>query len=193
MEQIRAFIAIELSVETKSYLSVIQSTIKSIDPDIAKWVNTDNIHLTLKFLGNINPASINSINQNIQNVAFSNKAVNLNLGELGFFPDSKRIRVIWIGFKGELRGLIDIQKELDTRLSKIGFQIEKRSFNPHLTLARVYDNIDDTRRKSFFEQVISSIEIKDHVFEASRISLIKSELLRYGAVYTNISSFNLIS
>ena len=94
-QSIRTFIAIELPSEVKTLLDNVQQGLKAL-PLKAKWVRTQNIHLTLKFLGNIDPANIEDIGRAMADAAGDCAPLTLTVGGIGFFPGVKRPRVVWL-------------------------------------------------------------------------------------------------
>jgi len=189
MEYIRSFIAIELPEDIRHQIKLIQDKFKLVDPSSSKWVDPDKIHLTLKFLGNITASQINTINNSVAETLTGKNKFRLILGNPGAFPDKKRVRILWVGVDGDLQPLNVIQQELDTNLEPSGFEAEKRSFRPHLTLARIYDNVSIERRQALGNLCDSIISDNKSSFEVSAIVLFKSELTRSGPMYTKLNSF----
>jgi RNA 2',3'-cyclic 3'-phosphodiesterase len=190
-EQVRSFISIELPEETKLGLDQLQNALKGPLQSCAKWVNPESIHLTLKFLGNIELSQINSIAAAMQDTTRSFEGFRLQISGLGAFPNVTRVRVIWVGIQGDLEKLIKLQKLLDFNLAKLGYLPEKRAFVPHLTLARVRDYASPAERLALGELVSS---IKNHsVFniEINSLSLMRSQLTPKGAIYSKLRSIRL--
>ena len=142
MEQIRSFIAIELPEEVKTGLKQVQDRLKSPDPSSAKWVDPQSIHLTLKFLGNVDADKIDSITQAIQDAASTVTSFDLKINGLGCFPNPRRVQTIWIGLTGDIDKLQALQRNIESYVSPLGFPTEKRPFTPHLTLARVREYVN---------------------------------------------------
>ena len=179
-QKIRAFIAIELPDSVKTLLGQVQQELKSLGLK-ARWVRAQNIHLTLKFLGDINAGDIDSIGNAMADAAAGCATLTLKIGGIGFFPGIQRPRVVWVGLGGDIPNLLNMQRNLEDRLATVGFAKEKRSFKAHLTLGRFRQaaNSDTVHRilKDF-------IDLGSHQFMAGRITLFKSVLKPSGAVYS---------
>jgi 2'-5' RNA ligase len=149
----------------------------------AKWVQPENIHLTLKFLGNINPGDIDKIGGAMLEAVDDFAALNLVAVGVGVFPGIKRPRVIWVGLGGQIQLLFAIQRMLEDNLAALGFKKEKRPFKGHLTLGRFRQTVNpDTIRQIMREHANLSSE----EFTAKRIILFKSDLKPTGAVYSQL-------
>ena len=112
----------------------------------------------------------------------------LEVRELGVFPNLKRVQVAWVGVKGEVDIIQQLQQRIESGLVPLGFASESRRFTPHLTLARVNNRASPNERQRFGELIASSSFEAVHSIEVSAVSLIKSQLTREGAIYTRISS-----
>jgi 2'-5' RNA ligase len=191
MEQIRSFIAIELPPEIKFALKNIQHPLKSKYPAFAKWVNPDSIHLTLKFLGNVDIALIDAILQRTQEASRNTPPFILNINELGAFPNLRRVQVIWVGIGGEVAKLQGLQQAIESNLVPLGFPSENRPFVPHLTLARVQESAGADERQALGE-AITRINIEFNlVIKVKSINLMRSQLTRSGAIYNCVNSIEL--
>jgi len=188
MEKIRAFIAIELPAEIKLELARLQDRLKEDGQPRIKWVNPDGVHLTLKFLGDIDPAMVGKINEAMTDAAAETLPFTLDLRQPGAFPDLNRVQVIWVGLGGELNALKGLQQNLESRLAKLGFPPEKRTFKPHLTLARVGEGATAQQRQRLGELIASAGFETDRRIKAEVINLMRSQLTRTGAIYSRIGS-----
>ena len=182
----RAFIAIDLPESVKSFLSEAQEALKLYGFRV-KWVRPQNIHLTLKFLGNTAAADTDKIAEAMRLAASNYPVVSLTAKAIGVFPNVRRPRVIWTGLKGQLEILENLQQTLDAHLADLGFQREKRAFKSHLTLGRVKGKIASTRMKAALDKLK---EFESESFEINQIILFKSELRPSGAVYTKVHQVN---
>jgi RNA 2',3'-cyclic 3'-phosphodiesterase len=190
-EQIRSFIAVELPDKVKDGLGRIQSTLKSDDPNCTKWVDPQSIHLTLKFLGNIDVNRIDAITGAMQDTAALFDEFRLQIGGLGAFPNLRRVQVIWVGIKGDIERLLALQKNLDTKLAKLGYLPEKRAFVPHLTLARVRDYASPAERLALGELITGTRENLMFNVAVTSLSLMRSQLNPKGAIYSQLRSVEL--
>ncbi len=190
MEQIRSFIAIELPNELKLKLAQLEAQLKADQQPWVKWVRPESIHLTLKFLGNIAIDTTAAITRAIEESVRGLAPFRLKVKELGVFPNLKRVQVAWVGISGELDKLSRLQKQLESNLSPLGFAPESRSFTPHLTLARLSNRASLSDRQSF-GNLIASTKFEDGDIKVDAINLMKSQLTKAGAIYTQISSVRL--
>lgn len=179
---IRAFIAIDVPEEVKQVLSQIQEELKQTRAAV-RWVKTDSIHLTLKFLGNIDPSRIEPIAAAAAEAVKNEPPLTLELGGLGAFPNLRNPRVVWIGIRGEVERLCRIQARLEQGLEALGFPREERPFRPHLTLGRVKDK----RRSCALMESLTALPVPEgNSFDAKEIILYKSDLRPTGAIYTKL-------
>jgi 2'-5' RNA ligase len=188
---IRSFIAIELPAEVSATLEEIQKALKSPQHNFVKWVPPMNIHITLKFLGNVSSEKIASITSAMEQTSQAISPFQLKLGEIGAFPNLKQPRILWIGVKGETDKLKTMQANLEEHLARLGFTRESRGFTPHLTLARLREGISSVERHSFGDLIAEKSIKVDCQFAATKISLMKSQLLPSGAVYTRLTEVKL--
>lgn len=191
MEQIRAFIAIELPDEVRSALAELQAGLQKEKPPAVKWVDPYGIHLTLKFLGNIETGKISDITGAIEQAAQGFTPLALEVKDLGVFPNFKRVRVVWVGMGGDVAQLKQLQQRLESNLVPLGFARESRPFTPHLTLARVRERASPTEQQRFGQLIDSAKFETVHHFTADSISLMQSQLTTDGAIYRQINKTSL--
>lgn len=188
MEQLRAFIAVELPPGASLALGRTLQDLQAAAPGGVRWVRPEGIHLTLKFLGNIGTNSVGPISQAMSRCAASVAPFDLFLSELGAFPNLKAPRVIWIGLGGALDVLLGLQEALEGEMESLGFAREGRSFSPHLTLGRAREGMPSSQRRRVGEVLASaSVDIKEEL-PVEEIALIKSTLTPSGAIYTPLFS-----
>ena len=189
-ETIRTFIAVELPEKIISSISRVQENIKSYYGFKIRWVRPENIHLTLKFLGNVKKAEIEKVGEAIFESVKGYSPITLRAKGIGTFPGIKRPRVIWVGISGQLDLLVELHKTLDDELEAISFPKENRTFRGHLTLGRVKAKIDPKR---FGDALNKLAGFESESFTADRIILFKSELKPTGAVYTKLVEASLMA
>ena len=140
MSVVRAFIAIELSPEIYERLDQVINQLKDCLSGMPiRWVPAQNIHLTIKFLGDVSVANLEMLENIILSEANCRPPFEVSIGELGAYPSLRRPRVIWVGVKAPPE-LTDFQRCVETETARLGYTPEKRAFSPHLTLGRVSRN-----------------------------------------------------
>ena len=188
IEKIRSFIAIELPAEMKQYLADLQARLKADNQPRIKWVKPEGIHLTLKFLGDIETSMLEPITQAMADAAAAISPFKLGVQQPGAFPNLQRVQVVWVGLGGEVDKLKQLHKSLDANLTRLGFAPENRPFKPHLTLARLGNEASAEQRQQLGELVAATRLEASQTVNAEGISLIKSQLTRAGAIYSRIDS-----
>jgi len=189
MSRIRSFIAIELSPPLRQHIEKIQNELKRTTSDV-RWVRTEGIHLTLKFLGSIDEEQIDAIGDSIEECLADTKIFTVTVGSLGAFPNKEHPKVIWIGIENERGVLQKLQQAIDTKLTGLGFAAEKRTFSPHLTLGRIKS---PKGKRTVSQRLATMGACACGTFDIKGIFLFKSDLKPSGAVYTKLKSFALRS
>jgi 2'-5' RNA ligase len=185
----RTIIAIELPEEIRTILSNIQDELKQTQADI-KWVKPENIHLTLKFLGEIEEDKALKIQLVLKEIAQKNSPLSLYLSGIGAFPKLQYPRVIWIGINND-QPVSGIAKDLEKELLKIGFPAETRPFSSHVTLGRVRSGLN---RKALIEKIEflnKNLPSPQPEFKVLSLTLFKSTLTPQGPIYEAIVSCSL--
>jgi len=179
---IRSFLAIELPEAIRRKIEEVQKDLRISHADV-RWVNPENIHLTLKFFGNIDEARIDPIVKSLEGTIGATSPFSLLIRGMGSFPHLKKPRVIWMGLQEGKQDLVALQRQIDGELKKIGLEPEGRDFHPHLTLGRVKSNraIDELigRMERYREEGFGD-------FRVERIVLFKSDLKPSGPIYTRM-------
>lgn len=188
---IRSFIAIALPGELKLALSGLQRRFKSAGSPPVKWVEPGNIHLTLKFLGDVDVADIAKITAALEAAVRGVARFNIEAGGLGVFPSMNRIQVIWVGLSGDLEKLGQLQKSIEENLKPLGFPAENRPFSPHLTLARVRDYTRPEERQTLGKLFSATGFETKYKIEVAAVNLMKSQLTPHGPIYTKLAAIAL--
>lgn len=186
----RTFIAIELPQEVKNALVKLQEQLRKTGADV-NWVQPDNIHLTLKFLGEIGEKKLDKINSILEKAAKEYSCFQAEISTLGAFPKINYPRVIWVGIE---KGGIEIKKivqELEEQIEKIGIAKESRPFSTHITIARVRSALNQQALAQELNQLIHYFDEKKLQFKARGITLFKSILGPGGAAYEPLKVINL--
>ena len=184
---IRCFIAIEIPETIQNQLARIQGTLRNRIQK-ASWVKPGNIHLTLKFLGDVDPEDLESIGAVIGGVASRHRGFSLHIGGLGAFPNFAHPRVLWIGAKAGGDRISVLAQDINLALSDCGFSLDTKKFNPHLTIARLKERID---LRPYTSQYRQYDRIDGAEMSVNTISLIHSQLHPTGAIYSTLQSYSL--
>jgi len=186
---LRTFIAIPLPLEIKNFLANLEEELKTCQADV-KWVNSTNLHLTLKFLGEIKEEKIILIKKIIDKISQETHKFIISLSTLGTFPKTHLPKVIWVGIENEEEAK-NLAKRLEEDLYKIGFPKEKRPFSSHITLGRL-------RSFKNIKILVDKLEnLKDYPlrekkeFLVEKIILYKSNLTPQGPIYEELYSQSL--
>jgi 2'-5' RNA ligase len=190
MEKIRAFIAVELPSFLKEELGRIESILKAGNTTPVKWVDFESIHLTLKFLGDIESSRVGEIIEGIKNACVGISPFELKIKGLGVFPNPARTRIAWVGLADATDELSLLQRNIESEMEKLEYERETRKFSPHLTLARVRDQATPDERERFGNLVTATAFSSERI-TVNSVSLMKSHLTRQGALYTRLGSIRL--
>jgi 2'-5' RNA ligase len=174
----RTFIAVEIPKEIQEKVGKYIGTIRQIIPEV-KWVAPENLHFTIKFLGEITNSDFMNIKECVTETASEYSPFSMGLSGLGFFPDPNKPKVIWIGADGGEDSLLDIFHDMEQRLETVGFDRESKTFFPHLTIGRV---------KKFKRIDIPDVfpDFEPAVFEVGSIAIMKSTLTPEGPIYEKL-------
>ncbi len=186
-EKIRTFIAISLPESVLQAMGQAQKTLGTLGHGV-RWVRKEGIHLTLKFLGDVDRDDVEKIQMAMERAAEGSSPFVLAGEGMGVFPDPRRPRVIWTGLSGDLEVLFALQAHLESQLKGLGFPKEKRPFKGHLTLGRVKGRLDTTRLREALEGLR---RFQTDAFTVRSVVLFQSTLRPQGAVYTKLAEVSL--
>jgi 2'-5' RNA ligase len=158
-------------------------------PNFVRWVRAGNMHITLKFLGEVDEATIPSIAEAARRAVAPFPALKLSIEGLGVFPNHEHPQVVWFGVKGDTETLREMERALSLSLTALGFPPEDRPFVGHLTIGRVKSGNARGKIARLVRQY-HRFYIGDTV--ANEVALYESRLTMEGAVYTKLESFPLI-
>ncbi len=185
---IRAFIAVAISPAAKSALEkVIQGLVAQV-PGGVRWVDPAAMHLTLTFLGNVEPGLVDDITGAMGQSAAAVSPFRVHLSDLGMFPNERRPRVIWAGLQGGLDALGALQERVEEAMSGLGFPRERRPFTPHLTLGRVREPGSNRLGRRIGDAVSATSLEPAAPWLVESMHLIRSTLAPGGATYSTLSS-----
>lgn len=185
MSEVRAFLAIDLDDDLKPKINKIIRQFKKTDARI-KYVELANLHLTLKFFGDIDTNGLDLLKDAIARTVSDYEPFNIKIKGCGAFPNTNRIKVIWVGIDDDAV-IKDLHSRLDKEFVKLGFDKDKK-FSTHLTIGRMKTAKNKNQVKSTIEE-FSEFEIGE--MEVSRISLKKSTLTPHGPIYDDLEIFEL--
>ncbi|MBE2236525.1 MAG: RNA 2',3'-cyclic phosphodiesterase [Caldilineaceae bacterium] len=194
----RAFIALALpnaalhQITTVQRLLVQQLRAQQLDHSI-RWTRADNLHLTLRFLGEIDDVQQLSLEQKLTKLAQQHAPLALFVDGMGCFPSAQRPSVIWCGIQGDLMALARLQAEIDRAVSAIGLPAEDKPFKPHLTIGRVQRNANASLRHAVGAVVMQVGTAPQRsapvTVMTSELILMQSALTPSGATYTPLGVF----
>ncbi len=188
MNLVRAFVAIELPIFLQDAIQTATASLrKTLGPDLMRWTPPHNVHLTLKFLGDVSPANIDILKQMLTMESAQYSAFDMRVEGIGSFPTPKRPRLLWVGLNAPA-ALPSIVHGIETASARLGFPAEERGFSPHLTIARVRQNkstADLQKISAALDETKVGILGVAHI---DAIDLYKSDLQPGGSVYTRLFS-----
>ena len=185
--KIRAFIAIEIEQHIKDALIRVQDKLRTSEADV-KWTTPNDIHLILKFLGDVPPSDIEAISLVMAKSVTGIPPFPIDITELGAFPDILFPKIVWAGVTKNADTLVKIAKDLDSNLTKLKIKKEERPFSPHITLGRERSFRGKDKLSAALEQTDLPSGLTQMV---SSLTLFKSTLTPQGPVYEILKTFEL--
>jgi RNA 2',3'-cyclic 3'-phosphodiesterase len=202
-DRIRTFVAIELDEELRRSLMKLQDEVKAdLDAMMSsrgqdravriQWTRPESLHLTLKFLGDIDPSQVEVIRQALTDIVAARNAFSLEVEGCGAFPDARSPRTLWVGLKTSPQHdpLLGLAAEMERALSLQGFPPEAKAFTPHLTLARIKDGARFVGQALQASGRINTIG-RVGTLRVEDVALMKSELRPTGSLYTRLFEVSL--
>jgi 2'-5' RNA ligase len=192
---IRTFIAVELDPILKHAIAHVQETLQRelhlLTPAVRiQWVRTASIHLTLKFLGDIEESQVGGILQALEHAARDHAPFSADVKGFGVFPDLRAPRVLWMGLSGPTERLVRLVGSIDTALRPLGFPVEQKPYTPHLTLARVKE-----QSRAIGKALADSGVMRDTMgfgtLPIEAVAFIKSEPTPSGSIYSRLGLIRL--
>lgn len=186
MAHIRSFIAVELPEDVRRRIADVISEAAKHGGAI-KWVETHNLHLTLKFLGNVREELIPHVSATLDVIARQSTPFEFDVAGVGGFPNINRPRVLWVGVTATDE-LFKLQEQIECAMEKLGMPKEERTFHPHITIGRVKSphgllHTLETLKK-FEKEQFGRVPVK-------HIVLMRSDLTPSGPIYNAISRHEL--
>jgi RNA 2',3'-cyclic 3'-phosphodiesterase len=184
---VRVFFSIELPDEIKENIEKFIGGLKSeLGP--MKWISKNNLHVTLKFLGNVEENKIEDLVNTVGKLTKGFGPIKIDFGGFGAFPDPKHPRVIWTGINGGAGELKKLADKIEDELCKKGYGEEEREFSPHLTIGRIKESIVTAALSRFIKE---NEQTSLGSFVVNDISLMKSTLMKNGPVYEELKRISL--
>ncbi len=185
---LRTFIAVDFPPETLTKITKIIGYFKTQTPmDALKWVSAENLHLTIKFIGDIPEDKLAQVKMVIKKSLVDKHPFKIGVGGLGMFPNKHNPRVIWLGVTYD-QTLRDIHHVLNHSLKSTGIEPDNRDYSPHLTIARIRQRAREETRQEI-GATLSKFKIDSlGEIKINEIILYQSELTRNGPIYTPLLS-----
>lgn len=180
----RAFIAVALPAHVAEALGELQQKLRNFGIRM-KYTDPENIHLTLKFLGDIRPSDVEAINVQLSAAAAGFSPMTLSAAGMGVFPSIRRPRVLWTGVAGQSQMLEALHQEVENAMAAIGFEKENRRFSGHFTLGRFKGKADAARLADAIRQFG---DFATDEFTADAVHLFESTLTPKGPIYRKLAS-----
>lgn len=188
MSSIRAFIACDLPPHAQDAIQKQTARLKqTLGDGLIRWIPAHNLHLTLKFLGDIATSHAEFIKHSLLQIADSHSGFDLQIGGIGSFPNLKQPRVLWVGLHASA-ALPTLQRSVESAMIKLGYEKEERAFSPHLTIGRVKQNVSSSELQKVRAALESSQPGNIAIAHVDSIHLYKSDLQPTGSVYSKLFS-----
>ncbi|MCX7919960.1 MAG: RNA 2',3'-cyclic phosphodiesterase [bacterium] len=184
VQRIRSFIAIPLPEEIHHRLAEFQTSLKKYHADIS-WVKPENIHLTLQFLGEIEPNLVEKVERCLAEIVPTQSVFPFEIAGTGVFPNPQKARVLWVGVTQGKEQIVQLQSAIEKSLRKLDIRAEERKFHPHLTLGRVRSskNLD-----AVVTELLNHNNVSFGTVAVTEVILFSSQLSPSGAIYTPLKN-----
>lgn len=188
-KQLRLFIALTLSSQVHTELGSFMRALLPTAGNSIRWVDPANIHLTLKFLGEVEPAKLKQLSDEVRQNASASIPFEFSVCGTGVFPAWNHPRILWAGVEAP-PGLISLQSQIDLSTRAIGFPSEARAFSPHLTLGRVNEWSTPSQLSALRLKMDQAKELVFGTVLATQVTIFQSTLRPSGPVYTPAAVHN---
>ena len=187
---IRSFMAVEIPESNKVKILEFINRLKDTSGSFVKWVNEDNLHITLKFLGELNTDHISTIYSELTKRLCLIPSFNIQINRLGVFPNSRTPRIFWLGFDHN-QNLDQIFSSIENCVVNLGYEADDKPFYPHLTIGRVRHVVSPGDIGEFTKNILNPKMGFSTCFQVNHVTLFKSELTRDGPIYTRLFQVSL--
>lgn len=181
----RLFIAIPVNEENKENIRKLLDELRKLSLE-AKIERIENMHLTLKFLGNTEGNKIEIINQGLSEIAKKHQEFEAEFRRFGFFPNARNPRIFWLGIEEPAQKIINLQSDIEKAMERLGYEREKKPFKSHLTLARIKNSRNIIK---FIESIKKFSELTFEPVRVNHFILYESILKPEGAEYYALKKF----
>ena len=191
-ESIRTFIAIELDEPIRRALENVQAQFaRERNARMVRWTTPASIHITLKFLGDVEAARVPDLQRAIVEASQGIAPFTLTLRGVGAFPNPRRPNIVWVGAEGQIDLASTLANNIEMECERLGFAREERPFTPHLTIGRVKRDAAPNDRRAIGEMIERTRVEKIGELRVAQVCIMKSELRPGGSVYTRQSAIEL--
>jgi 2'-5' RNA ligase len=183
---LRSFIAVEVPARIQDAIAQSIASVKNVLPKpLVRWVAQQNVHLTLKFLGDVSSTNLERLAEAVGKEAASHGMFSISVGGLGAFPSTRRARVIWLGLKAP-PDLEALWRGMEAVTTQLGYDQEERPFSAHLTVGRVGQNVSAADLQHI-RAVLEAAKVGEiGTLQVDAVHIFKSDLRPGGSVYTNL-------
>lgn len=190
MSAIRSFIAIDFPASIHKKLDALIQQLREQNAGAVRWVPAQNIHLTLKFLGDISPGNLQMLCKILAAETSRYSAFTVNVGGMGAYPSLRRPRVVWVGIHASA-ALEALQHGIEAETRRLGYAPEERDFSPHLTLGRVAHNASPEQVHALSD-TLAGIQVGElGTVRVEKVTVFRSDLRPGGAIYSPLFSCSL--
>lgn len=185
-DAVRTFLCIEIPEGIRQRIEELQRTLRSLDAQ-ASWVRGQNIHLTLKFLGDVERSRIEKVIKAVTSAAFEINPFEIEVGGAGCFPSPRSPRALWVGLTRLTDEFRKLHRIVETSLAHSGFARDEKKFSPHLTIAR----LRSPRNAALLTEKLIATGFEPESFTAREVIVMQSELSPGGSIYTPLAVIKL--
>lgn len=188
MTVLRAFIAVEIPQPIKTKITTQTLELRQQVGHSVRWSDAENIHITLKFLGDVSREQVDVISSALKSQVKEYTLFELTLDGLGVFPNLRHPRIVWVGLNDPKRQLTRLQQGLEGAIVSLGHAPETKPFSPHLTIGRVREGLSE--QEIFrLQNALRGAQLNFQTgFAVKAVSLMRSELKPAGPIYTCLST-----
>jgi len=189
--EVRAFLAVRLPREVTASLARLIDQAVGRRIDGIRPVKPENMHLTIRFFGNVDAPRVEPLIAAIRQSARSIRPFTLSLGGVGAYPNVRNARVFCVELQDGLAPLQDTRRRIDDALARVAFERDPREFRPHVTIARIRDRASRADRRKATDSLFSVKFDSSSPIPVQRICLMRSVLLPSGAEYSTLAEIPL--